>query len=296
MDGNEYLASSGYLVLSDTKGHWTIGEDGILDRSWTKEKFEKFYPLENDGIRDRTKLLEFDPNSEVFQLATLIEESSGIQINYGKDNENVKLSEPLTQKNDQIRLLKGIQAFIAQFPDRFFKDTLPGVRISLTSVSGDQTGLDPYVLGVATFCSNDKERSAQFNIELTSRNKSESKIVQTLNHELGHVFDYLTGDERNKTSFTEVIKRLDGEPESGNLYTKDHAVTVNRAKSFFQYPDRYSTRNDMEYIGRLFEYSLTPGYEYLFEPGTFYREQAELALAHLIAFDPAFADLPLNFK
>lgn len=296
MNGNEYLASSGYLVLSDTYGHWTIGADGILDRTWTKEKFQKFFPVEKAGYRDRQKLQEYDLESEVFRLATEIEETTGLQINYGEDDQYVKKSMKLYYEPKLMNLLHGIQCFIAQFPDGFFKDVVPGINISLTSISGDETGLDLYVLGKAKIDTSERALRTRFSIELTSVNTGDEQIVQTLNHEFGHILDFLLAVDRSKSSFTDVIGRLKTDPKRSDFYIYDHEVIKKRSKKDFQYPDMYSNLNDMEYIGRLFEYCLTPGFEYLFEEGSFYRKQAELALDRLIAFDPAFSDLPINFK
>lgn len=293
-EGKEYVSTAGYLVTSGTYDDWTIGKDGALDKTWNREKFRKSYPIL--GERDRTKLKEYDPDSQLFQAITEIETETGIQINYGKDSDLKKLSIPLTDESKCWMLAQGIQRFAAQFPKDFFKDVMPGISITLTECAADEVGLSTNVLANAIMNTSKEPVQTRFNIECTALNSDEFEVMQSLNHELGHCLDSMIGVVRSQSSFTEVIDRLSKEPKRSDYYVTEHSVTRIVSKTDFQYPDSYSQKNDCEYIGRLFEYALTPGYEFLFKEGTFYRHQAELALDQLIRFDPAFAQLPVNFK
>lgn len=294
-NGDEYMSSSGYLVLSGNFYHIKFLPDGKIDQRWTKERFKEYYPLLNNGVRDRTKLLEYDPTSIVFQTATLIEETTGLQINYGKDNEFAENSLAEDDERELLRMLEGVQAFADQFPDRFFKDTLPGVNISLVALYKKNGAYQINTQGVTSNIDRANPKETHFPIILTGQNETKEDFVSTLNHEIGHVFDFYLGNGKNHSAFTDVIDRL-GEIKRSDYYVYDHGVTSNRHKDTFKVPDQYSMTNDFEYIGRLFEYMLTSGYEYLFKEGTFYRQQADLALERLYKFDPDFQKLPINFN
>lgn len=287
-NGDEYVAVSGYLLISQPYGRAWIGSDGKLDKTWKKQNYEQFYPLSE--MRDRKNLKENKSDSDIFHLASKIEEETGLQIHYGKDNEFAPYSEPLYDNKKLSMLLQGILNFSRQYPSGFFKTMIPGICITLTAVSADSDGSNKYTLANTIFDSDRAAVPSRFHIELTALNKSEKQVVQVLNHELGHVIDTMINNESySTTAFKEVTRRLD---KPSALYQNQHGVVKEKeGHPDFQYPDLYSKQNEMEYIGRLLEYRLTSGYEFLFKEGSFYAKQIRLIEEKIADFDPQLAQV-----
>lgn len=287
----EYVSVAGYLLIAQHYGRTWIGADGKLKNTWKKEDFERQYPILT--LRNRKDLKEYESDSEIFQLASEIEEETGIQINYGKDNEFALYSDPLYDNEKLSQMMMGILEFAKQYPIGFFKTVLPGICITLTAKSVDLVGANEYTLANTTFDNRRGSVSSRFHIELTALNKHEKQIIQVLNHELGHVIDYMLNDASyNMTTFKDVIERLN---DPSSLYQNQHGVNTNKeGHKDFQYPDLYSQHNEMEYIGRLFEYRLTSGYDFLFKEDSFYSEQARLVEEKIADFDPLLSSLLFN--